>query len=421
MIKLLITFFCVLILIFNYNKKQLVSSSSLWVFAYYLIMVVYPLFRIQVNYINENLIDVSALIGIVLFFLGLVLGNKLTLKNTSNKRANKYYMTPNFRISWIFFCISFLVSLLSLFFWIGSDGIDSILSGVITSKQLILNRDRSMGIYGLAVHLMVPSILSMWIISKDKREKYFSIFALLVYIVETLLFGFTRLFLITILSIIAFFELRKYSQAKQLIYIPFGLLVAVATLVSLNFIRSLGLGRLGDLSNYINFDYIFESTDFGASYYWFNELLKYDSPFINPIVYLKPLFIFIPRTLWSTKPDPLSLQVLQYINPSLAATGYSTAGNSVLGEGYAVIGYFGIVLFPLLWGLVCGFLDHAYYKRLKAGVDKCLANIFYYIFAVFIVISGQRGDWSQYMPIVLWLYFLPLYIMVKVSLNKKLV
>lgn len=40
------------------------------------------------------------------------------------------------------------------------------------------------------------------------------------------------------------------------------------------------------------------------------------------------------------------MQVLKYINPMKAASGYSTAGNSVLGEGYAILGYFGIVLFP---------------------------------------------------------------------------
>ena len=111
------------------------------------------------------------------------------------------------------------------------------------------------------------------------------------------------------------------------------------------------------------------------------------------------------------------MQVLKYINPMKAASGYSTAGNSVLGEGYAILGYFGIVLFPFLWGTVCGKLDKRYYRRLKSGADHCLQNICYYIFAVFIVISGQRGDWCQYMTIVIWFYMLPMYIMSKVSLK----
>ena len=103
------------------------------------------------------------------------------------------------------------------------------------------------------------------------------------------------------------------------------------------------------------------------------------------------------------------MQVLKQINPGLAATGYSTAGNSVLGEGYAVFGLVGIFLAPFIWGVVCTVLDESYYNRLEEGKDQSIWTIAYLIFAVFVVISGQRGDWSQYMTIVLWFYLLPLY------------
>ena len=419
MLKILTTLVCLLILLFNYQKRQLISSSTMWIFGYLLIMVFYPIYETEIDYFHEGLIDILAFFGVICFFAGLLFSSKYTIKRKSKDNAVKYAIAPDFNVSRIAFLITFILSLAALIYLLGTEGVRSILIGTTTSKQFALSSDRSNSLYVFAVHLMVPCVLGMWVSAKSKKERILSFFALLIYVIETVLFGFTRIFLITIIAIVLIFEIRNKPQRTQFRYAIIGILLVMAALVSMNFIRSLGLGQINNIWSYINLDYIFQSTDFSASYYWFDKLLYIDPPYINPIVYLKPIFMIIPRSIWETKPDPLSLQILRIVDPVRASTGYSTAGNSVLGEGYAILGYFGMFLFPFIWGLVCGSLDKNYYRRLRAGINTSLSNIYYYIFAVFIVISGQRGDWCQYMGIVCWFYFLPLYLMSKVTLRKR--
>lgn len=71
MLKLLIFIMACLIILYNYKNNRLVSSSSLWVFCYILIFVVYPLYEKNINFEKKVLIDVVALVGIVCYFIGL--------------------------------------------------------------------------------------------------------------------------------------------------------------------------------------------------------------------------------------------------------------------------------------------------------------------------------------------------------------
>lgn len=50
MLKLLIFIMACLIILYNYKNNRLVSSSSLWVFCYILIFVVYPLYEKNINF-----------------------------------------------------------------------------------------------------------------------------------------------------------------------------------------------------------------------------------------------------------------------------------------------------------------------------------------------------------------------------------
>lgn len=324
-------------------------------------------------------------------------------------------MFPKYKIAYILFWLFCIASILVLIQQIGTSGILAVFNGAVTSKELVLGKDVSMEIFIFVVHLLVPCILTLWMTAETKRQKINAIIALTIYIMETLLFGFTRIFLISILGMILLYEIRKKGQKKQIMIVSLGLVALVLLMVMMNFIRTFGLQSERDISSIFDIEYIFNSTDFSASYYWLDELLNFDSPFINPIVYLKPIFAMVPRSIWETKPEPLSLQILRYVNPARAATGYSTAGNTILGEGYAIMSWLGVFVAPFIWGTICGKMDKAYYRRLENGADHSLQNIFYYIFAIFIVISGQRGDWSQYIMIVIWFYMLPMYIMSKVS------
>lgn len=383
----------------------------MWIFCYLLIFVIYPIYS-PIKYSHESLIDFLSFMGIIFFAIGQIFGEKIkfTLQSVSKKEIREKFLFPSFKISLFFFIIFFLISIYFLIKILGLSGIILVLKGAITSKSMYLGNINSNPIT-FSMHLLVPCVLCMWISAKNKYQKIISIIGLIIYIIETILFGFTRIFLITILAIIFFYEVRNMKAKKQAILVLLGLMSAIILLVFMNYIRCLGISSAASFSDYVNIDYIFESTDFGASYLWFNRLLDYDDIFINPIVYLKPFYAFIPRSIWNGKPEPMSLQILKIIDPALAATGYSTAGNSVLGEGFAILGlrYVGIFLNCFIWGFICKKLDIRYKQRIEKGMDSSLLNIYYYIFSVFIVISGQRGDWSQYMTIVIWFYFLPIY------------
>lgn len=418
MLKLATSIVCILIVLGLYKNKQLISSSTMWIFCYLLIFIVYPIYSLT-EFAHEELIDLLSLIGILVFYFGHSFAKKFNFKfnDKKNIKLKKELVFPEFKVSLFFFIVLFIISIYTIIRIIGFGGIVSVLKGALTSKSLILGNSSS-NIITFSLYLLFPCVVCMWVSSNTKLQKICSLISLFIFVIETSLFEYTRIFLITIVAIIFFYEVRNMKSKRQAV-LAFGTLIsAIVLMVFMNYIRCMGLARATEFSDYVNIDYIFESTDFGASYKWFDRLLDYDDIFINPIVYLKPLYAFVPRSIWMNKPEPMSLQILKIINPSLAAAGYSTAGNSVLGEGYALIGYFGMFFNCFLWGFICEKFDLHYRKRIENGRDSSLLNLYYYIFAIFVVISGQRGDWSQYMTIVLWFYFLPMYIFSKLRTRK---
>ena len=79
MFKLFIFIMACIIIIYNYQRSRLVSSSSLWVFCYVLIFVVYPAYEKNIIFENEFLIDVVAFIGLLCYFIGLTFGSRLVI------------------------------------------------------------------------------------------------------------------------------------------------------------------------------------------------------------------------------------------------------------------------------------------------------------------------------------------------------
>ncbi len=410
MLKIAILIIGVVALLVNYRRGLLLSSSTIWLAAYILIFIGHPLLTDNF-YQHEDEIDVYALIGMIMFCFGSLLSSLVETEQKVNlfKLDQKF---PSFDVAfrlYILFLIGFFASLIGS---IGRDGVLAVFNGSLTAKKLALDDTINVSLlYITFLHLLFPCTLAMWFTQGGGVEKFKSRICLAGYFLLTIFFGFTRLFLICLLGIILFYQMRYKDRRVQFFVLVIGLFSLFVLLVSMNFIRCLGVGELSSLSDWINFENVLESTDFNASYYYFDSLLSFESPHINPFVWLKAVYAFIPRSIWPLKPEPLSLQVLKYTDPALAATGYSTAGNSVLGEGYAIIGYAGIFLFPLIWGFACTRLDLNYQKRLANRTRISLADFMYYIFAFLIVISAQRGDWSQYTVIILWYFFIPLMIM----------
>ena len=412
MFKLMIVVIIFLIALNNYNKNRILSSSNIWISCYFLIFVAYPIYSDE-YYPNSELIDLFALIGILVFWVGSFFGEHI--RYSKKERENSIGTIPDFRVGLISYWTIFFSALILL---IQNQGISSLLriiKGEISAKYFMLELGGAESFYLLLIHLLVPCILVLWFTAITPRERKIALFSLFSYCLLSTAFGFTRIFLISLILIIFLFEIRKLNKKKQVIFSFMGAILIVTVLILMNFIRTFGLNSNQDVQRFINIDYVFESTDFSSSYYWFDRLLDYQDLNISPDVYLKPIFVFIPRSIWETKPESLSLQILRQIDPELAALGYSTAGNSLLGEGYAIGGLPLMFFFVFIWGFLCAELDIQQRKRLVSDNEREFQSIYYYIFSVFVIFGAQRGDWSQYMWIVIWFYMLPIYLMSKVK------
>lgn len=408
MIKFITLIICMSIIYCKYHQNQFFSSTTNWVICYVLIFLLYPLCSDNI-YINETLIDIMALVGITTFFIGAFFGSNIVVSKTYMVIKNR--LKPNFNTALIMFSLGFIVSLIMLFVVFGAGNVKSVINGSMTGKQMMLFSGSSIShLYSCSLHFSEGCLMALLISASTKKEIKRSICCLGLYFTVSILFGFTRIFLLALLAILVMFYGRYIKKVHQLFIGISGLVLLILIMVAMNFIRTFGFNNDLYINDFTNIKYFLESTDFGASYVWLDKLLLIDPPYLNLLTYLKPFLVFIPRIFWEDKFEQSSMQLLKILDPGLAASGYSTAGYSVIGEGYAFFGYIGVLIFPFIWGLLCAYFDKRYYSRLSEGDDRCISNIFYYIYAVFIVLSGQRGDWNQYLFVVIYFYFIPIYI-----------
>lgn len=80
--------------------------------------------------------------------------------------------------------------------------------------------------------------------------------------------------MISIVAMILIYEIRNKPQRKQLFLVVAGIVGIGTVLVAMNFVRTFGLNTGRSFSDMLDLEYVFESTDFSSSYYWFDELLK---------------------------------------------------------------------------------------------------------------------------------------------------
>lgn len=409
MLKFLTTIIGLLIIKDNYHKNRFLSSVTVYIGCYLLIFVLFPLSS-DIVCKNAQIIDVYSFWGIIMYWLG----TKMIKDKSNIPLYYPQYRKLHFgRVIYIY-CVVFLISMFLFVKNVGISRIKLVLAGDLTGKEIALGGDVETTVYGYFSNLMIPLILILVVSAINRKQKILGYLALASYVAFTIAFGFTRIFTISALAIVVFFKVRYLPTKKQLIYSLFGAISLLFLLVSMNFFRCMGIGEIITADNLFDLGYILESSDFGASYVWFDKLLSIEPPYIRLDTYLKPiLYVFIPRSIWPDKPEQTSMQILKILDPSLASTGFSTAGYSVLGEGYAMLGYIGLFLFPFIWGLLCQKFDTQYYRRLNSGYDNCIQNLFYYIFAVFIILCCQRGDWNQYLFMVIWFFYLPIYLLSK--------
>ncbi|WP_165056693.1 MULTISPECIES: O-antigen polymerase [unclassified Adlercreutzia] len=415
MIKIGIVTICLLLLHANYKRGQLISAASVWVACYFVVFVVCPCVN-EGPYSNELLIDKIAFAGIVLFAFGLLIGRRVSIRSGEETAKKLSCLQPDFALSAIGFGLLFVLSILYIARTIGMSGVASVLNGSLTSKQLALGEEGGgTALLGWIQQFMVPCVLGMWFSRNNKKENRLAISCLALFSLEMALFSFTRIFFICTLLVVVMYEMRKKSARSQaLISLAFIALVLVG-MTALNVMRSNGLDDL-DLKTVLDFDMILESTDFRYAYIYFDRILDVDSPYISPIVYLRFVFIFIPRSIWPDKPLTLNVQMMQYYRGTSDTAG--SAGFSILGEAYGVLGFIGFFVYPVVWGLLCAGFDKGYFKRLNSGQSVSFRDYAFFMFCSFVLISAHRGDWGTYVVNIVWCYLAPMYLLCKLKIAR---
>lgn len=410
MILLLNMIICIALIYWCYEKNFVVSSTSIWIFCFFLIFNITP-FVLSYDVKFKDDIQLYSLIGIISFCVGVLL-KYYTLRNVSigGHYFDKFYPNPDF--AYTCFKTLYFIFIFSVPLFLGPSVLIDLISGNITSREVA--HIEGISIISTIINIMMPMVLTIWMCGEKIKYRYKKVVCLCLYEIACFLFIYTRLFFVFPIVIITLYELRNVHKLKQIMYVAVCISVMICTLFTMNVIRNLGLGGDYVLSDFFKLESFVEFTDFQFAYIFFSRLLEFEPPYISILPYFKPIFIFIPRFIWEDKPLTLNMEIMKYIDPYLAEQGFST-GMSVLGEAYAILGFLGFFIYPIIWGYTCMSMDlknKGYILSSKVSVN----TIIYYIFTVYIVISAHRGDWSGYLITIIWLYILPLLLISKFNL-----
>lgn len=394
-------------------RQRLLSSTVMWLVCYFAVFLISPL---RYNENNAEQIAIISFVGIVSFALGYMLYKAIPKRLTIS--SNEYMKSPEAPTVRFFQRVVLILSLLLLVANLGVSGISALLSGTTSLSKTLHSGAAKLGnIYALTLELLGTLSVFSYFSANTPKERKTELLMLIAFFVQVALFSFARAGIIYNLIIVIMFALRKEQTKKQIKYVVVGVGICVFLMIFGGYLRTFGLGALKDFTIYLKgvddlSALLFSNLDFSAAYIWFSRLIDAGNVWVNPIVYLKPILMIVPRFIVPWKPEALTVQILKRLDPVRAATGYSS-GMSILGEAYAILGEIGYVVYPIIWGIVCAYKDDMHFSRLRAGKYALQDILYYYYFCTMIIIETHRGDFSAILSRYLWTVFLPVWLISK--------
>lgn len=333
---------------------------------------------------NLDLNQIS--LGILLSFLSMVVLD-FALPNSEVKVSTNQFKEKNVSGLRIFIVLSFLI----LIQYIVSTGISSIFSSRESVSQniaggvLVSGNTALSGLY-IAVTKIFPLIITAYsIILRENFSSRFKKMILINLILLTIINNpiSTPRYQFAIFVIVIFFSLSTLSRSRSTAQLA-GLILIVVTIFP-----SLDFGRTADhtfrsFDTYSIFEQLakkdFDQVLMGTLTLRMTNDNSNDFPIGKQI--LGEVGAFIPRAFWSGKPLDASIPVARHFN--LRNENLSIP---LWAEGYLSFRYFGVVIFPLLFGLA--FRAMTFAKRpLKVYVLQS-----FLLGSVFIIL---RGTLMQY-------------------------
>jgi len=388
-------------------KKTLISSSGVWLLTFFVVNVLSPI----LTGIYYDYATIAIRIGITGFAIGLnvaFLINKHKGVKIENQRDISFHnilVIRNF---------SGIISVLLYLITYGVTGVNNLIIGNITKTETLSWQHSSIEtIADILLQVFLYFAVFVFLFDKQDRNKVKNAFVIIVSMVIVSVFSYARFPIIIGLGIIAFYYLSKLSIHKQIIISIIAIFLGIIGMILLGIIRTVGLHAfLSDIDYYLTEipleHYINDSLDFQGGYVFFVEYLQKMPDFrVGPSAFFKILYTVVPRTIWPNKPDYLTLQILAQLHPERLATGFS-CGYGILGEAYATLGWFGIFIEPLIFGVICGCLD-VKYKVLRRQNNHSRWMILYLIFSTVVLVTVARGgiadSYTMWLPLVLIVFF----------------
>lgn len=346
-------------------------------------------YKFYLSDIYYEKLNVLYLSGLIIFILSNFIFNFTKIKNVKFGFLKVNVLTKK-SINKLFLVFLVLFAIMAIVL-----GIEVVLYGTTATLELpsIIKIFQSITILG-AVY---SSLLKIYF-SESKREIIFGVFISILVILFSSLFLFgRRLLLYPIIAVIALFIFKRKKSPSLIKLSVIAITTITIILPGMMSIRTLGFSEgiknfrdilFGDYNQYLQ--YLSVGTDVTYSYSLAGIIMAYDTR-ITPLTLLKPIFSFIPRSIYPDKPQPLSEAIVEHL--SLDFDQGMSIPPGIVGESLLYGGIIWMIFVFLIFGVVCGLLDN-YTNYLRAEKNGLFSTnlIFITIVTVQFLSGSIRGD-----------------------------
>ena len=328
---------------------------------------------------------VLSIVCIVSIFVGFMISEKFPILVFKKIIIKKIKLNPKLLIYFLLFIVYFINIYLII-----SGNTNGILKG--SNEKLHF----SILFYFLNIISSWSGVFSLLLLSFEidsKMKTYDSYFFIFMTILFNMLTTNTRYY--SIIIILGFFYLKYIDNNKKKFLFKF-LKISIIVLFFLfiyGYLRTYSIYNLSQKSFFISLkkSNFVESLDFPITYSYYlrtiQELGK-KLPYYYGLSLYRVVFMFIPRSIFPSKPLDPSITMMKYLSPGLYNIGVS-AGNGFIGESYMNFGVFGIILFGIFYGFFIGILEKYFIKNWHY-INKII-----YIYIVGLLIEINRGAMSS--------------------------
>jgi hypothetical protein len=359
--------------------------------------LIIPLGLIKINFIPASVVNYSlilSLLSLIFIFIGFFLSTYAPIFSVNNKLKLKLFSLNSKMLIYLFILIDYLIY------------IYLVITGHATG--IIGHLDATKAVPATVLYLSLLSgwsgPLSLLLLNYDIEnglKKYDAYIFIFVNAVFYLFVSFTRypLIILIIGSVYLLYLKNVYRISKLFFRLFITFIVTTFVLFFYGYFRSFGLQHFSynQMLLVLKPNHFIYSLDFPIVYEYFLRTIQSlgkTLPYVYGLSLYKVFLIFLPRSVFPSKPLDPSIIMMKHLSPHLYNLGIS-AGNGFVGESYMNFGLLGIILFGLIFGFLIGYIE----KLFSKNVD-CIWEILY-IYLIGLSIQLNRGISSALVAFVI--------------------